>query len=165
MADEDVADGATPELAPHGGDGSERRPGENVRPLDGEDIGPRRAEAVDDILVQALAEGLTQLAAGKRAGVTDRTVRRRLEDKAFSDRVRAARRRMTDEAAGRAAALLGEAVEVVGSILRTADPGLQLRAAQTILRVADQTAEVDALSRRVEELETAMAAAADEDVE
>jgi len=65
----------------------------------------------DDILVQALAEGSTQEVAADRAGISTRTVRRRVRDPEFARKVRTARREMTDEAAGRATALLSAAMD------------------------------------------------------
>src|SRR4051812_34404640 len=59
----------------------------------------------DDLLVVALAQGKTRTEAGRIANVSDRTVRRRLQDPAFTARVNRARAETTAAAAAELADL------------------------------------------------------------
>ena len=60
--------------------------------------GRMRQESSDAILVERLSRGATQVDAALDAGVTTRTVRRRLADASFVGRVRERRSQLFDEA-------------------------------------------------------------------
>ena len=66
-----------------------------------ERTGPR--EARDVVLITALASGATQANAGRAAGMSDRTVRRRLADPEFAARVAAEGKQVASRAAARSA--------------------------------------------------------------
>lgn len=112
----------------------------------------------DEQLIAALASGATHAAAGEAAGISERTVRRRLADPEFRTRLRDAQERALDEALGR---LAGGAVAAVERLLLMLRPGVphavQLGAARAILgnaiRVND--GRLDELEARLHELERA----------
>lgn len=112
-----------------------------------------RREAVDEVLVSSLAAGLSQVDAGDRAGVTDRTVRRRLEEPEFVARVRDKRREMVGEATGRVTSLLTAAVDTFGELLESADPGIRLRAATAIVRTTSEYHVNEDFAARLTDLE------------
>jgi hypothetical protein len=95
-------------------------------------------EATDETLVESLARGATQVSAAADAGVSDRTVRRRLEDPEFVAQVRAVRRELVDQATDEATALLSEAIESIADVMRTGDPATRLRAATAMIGIVDR---------------------------
>jgi len=95
-----------------------------------------KQEGADEVIVAALASGTTEVEAGRRAGVSDRTVRRRLEDPAFVDRVRQVRSETMQRAAGQSAAHVSDAIEVLHDLLRSESDTVKLRAAQLVIDVA-----------------------------
>lgn len=112
-----------------------------------------RREAGDEVLVAALAAGLSQADAGERAGVCDRTVRRRLKDPEFVALVREARREMVGEATGRVTSLLTAAVDTFGELLGSDDPSIRLRAATAIVRTTAEYHVSEDLAERISDLE------------
>ena len=95
-----------------------------------------KQEHADDVVVAALAGGATEVEAGRRAGVSDRTVRRRLQDPAFVDRVRRVRYEMMQRAAGQSAGYVSAAVDVLHDLLQSESDATRLRAAQLMIDVA-----------------------------
>lgn len=84
------------------------------------------------VLITALASGATQPNAGRAAGMSDRTVRRRLADPEFAARVAAESRQVASRAAARISALAGgAAVSVLEELLTdpSTPPHIRLRAA------------------------------------
>jgi len=112
-----------------------------------------RRETYERRLVAALAEGATQVEAGRRAGVTDRTVRRRLDEPEFLERVRTERAAMLGRASGRSAALVVEAMAVVQTLLGSDDEPIQLRAAQLAIDTARKFVTDDEVQARLSRLE------------
>jgi uncharacterized protein (UPF0147 family) len=96
---------------------------------------PKRSgskEARDVVLITALASGATQANAGRAAGMSDRTIRRRLADPDFATRVAAESRQVASRAAARISALAGGvAVTVLEELLAdpSTPPHIRLRAA------------------------------------
>jgi len=88
-----------------------------------------------DVLVTALANGMTYAAAASLVGVSERTVKRRMRDAAFRDRVEAARRRRTASVAERLSEAADSAVTVLSEILADSSvpPGVRARAALGVL--------------------------------
>jgi len=88
----------------------------------------------DDLLVDALARGLSQARAAAESGYSSRTVRRRLEDVYFCGRVAQARREMVRRTAGSLAAAGAGAVT---TLLRLMTDGrnerIRLDAAKAVL--------------------------------
>ncbi len=98
-----------------------------------------RSAARDEVLVAALATGATQTEAARMAGMSERTVRRRLDETAFADRVAAERRAVATRTAARITALAShDAVAVVRELMVNEDvaPSVRLRAALGVLTVA-----------------------------
>jgi hypothetical protein len=79
---------------------------------------PRR----DDALVLALACGTTVEAAARQAGVSDRTVYRRLADVGFQRRVKQARSDVVRRSAGLLSAASGEAVRTLRALMKDSAP-------------------------------------------
>ncbi len=105
----------------------------------GDRRGRGRSAARDVVLVAALATGATQAEAARVAGVSERTVRRRLEETSFADRVAAERRAVATRTAARITALAsGDAVAVLRELMVDANvaPSVRLRAALGALNVA-----------------------------
>ncbi len=92
---------------------------------------PRKA---DDLLLVALSQGKTHAEAARIADVSERTVRRRLEDPEFATRVEHRRAEVTAAAAGQLAGLYGKAIGALSDLLDHGDDPLRVRAAQIILR-------------------------------
>lgn len=92
-----------------------------------------RRDGQDEVLVASLAAGLTYDAAGAAAGVSGRTVARRMTDPAFSARVSGARAERVSVLSAQLTDLGGEAIEVVRSCLHAPRPVDQLRAAHVVL--------------------------------
>lgn len=89
------------------------------------------------MLVEALAADMTYQEAGHEAGISSRTVARRVEDPAFAAALKARRREVAEEAitylrriAGWRARAAHEAQQVLISLLQHEDPRIQLAAAQ-----------------------------------
>lgn len=88
----------------------------------------------DQLLVVALANGKTQAEAGRIAGFSDRSVRRRLQDQDFAARVDAARAEVTSAAAAQLAGLYPKAIGALSELLDDRESSIRLRAAQAVLK-------------------------------
>ena len=112
--------------------------------------GPQATEA----LAGFLAAGLSQVDAATRAGVSTRTVARRLADPAFRRRVQELRAEMLARTSGLLADSGAEAVEALRELLKGESPQARLGAARAILenliRVRDAT-EVEERLAAIEE--------------
>ena len=96
-----------------------------------------RSAAVEEVLVAALAAGATQAQAGAAAGVSERTVRRRLEGTDFAARVTAERAALVTRTAARLGGLTGAAVDALADLLAPGvAEGVKLRAALGVLESA-----------------------------
>jgi hypothetical protein len=114
-----------------------------------------RRRVQDDLLIVALARGLSSERAGEVAGVSGRTVRRRMRDPGFGRRVREVRDQWVDRVTGQ---LIGGASDAVNTIVvecrdgeRSAD---RLRAASLLLGLGLRYRQAAELEARVRELET-----------
>lgn len=118
--------------------------------------------SADGVLVAALASGATYAEAAKLAGVSERTARRRMEEREFRREVELARKDLVDRAVGRCADSLVEAVDVTRELMGSSDSdATRLSAARTLLayvgrRRFDPVAEAvnGATSISVDELQT-----------
>jgi hypothetical protein len=90
-------------------------------------------QAKDEILIEALASGMTYAEAGKTAGLTSRTVSRRLEDPEFSVRVSRRRGDRVAQVTGALTAMSTEALQVLRECMADGRPADRLRAAQLTL--------------------------------
>lgn len=120
---------------------------------------PANAEAtLDDLLVASLADGLTYDETGGLAGVSARTVQRRMSDKAFAARVREARSRRISEIVGQ----LTEASTMAAGVFRAGmapeqPMGTRLSAASASLRHLKDFRSVAEVEHRLKELESSSA--------
>jgi hypothetical protein len=104
-------------------------------------------------LIAALAAGAAYADAAKHAGVSERTVRRRLDDPAFKREVGAARDAMVSQAVARLSAATTAAVDALRALLDSPLDFARLAAARNILELALKFREHDELSARVAALE------------
>ena len=95
-----------------------------------------RREAQDEILVDALANGLSYEAAGELAGCSGRTVARRMTDAGFARRVSDRRGERVMATAGQLTSLSSEAVETIRGCLDAESPQVRLAAAKALLGLA-----------------------------
>jgi hypothetical protein len=114
-----------------------------------------RRRGSDQLLVAALAGGATQAEAGAAAGVSERTVRRRLADPGFADRVREERSALVARIGARLTGLTVHAVDALAELLAAgvAD-GVRLRTALGVLdssRTWRDAGEVEERLRAVEQ--------------
>src|SRR4051812_69353 len=107
----------------------------------------------DQLVIVALAQGKTQAAAASIAGMSERSVRRRLQDKDFAARVDAARAEVTSAAAAQLAGLYPRAIGTLSDLLDDRESSVRLRAAQAVLKAGpDLQAHTD-YERRLLEIE------------
>ena len=117
--------------------------------------GSGRREAAE-VLAAHLAAGLTHAQAAERAGVGERTARRRLKDPRFRKRVDD----LKAEAVGRAVSILGRsmtgaAVELA-KLLKSPDEKTRLQAAKEIIGLTLKARQQTDLERRMDELEATL---------
>lgn len=111
-----------------------------------------KRSATDDAIALALARGLTQVEAGEAAGVSDRTVRTRLQDPAFVALVRQLRSRLLDRAVGKLAGQLDRGIDRLGELLDDPDPLIRTRAVKILLDQNVKFGSYNDLAKQVEEI-------------
>jgi hypothetical protein len=90
----------------------------------------------DEVLALALAGGATAEAAGQQAGVSLRTVRRRLAEPAFCKRLQQVREDMGQRTVGAVAAAATEAVQTLLELQKPPNPpSVRLGAARALLQL------------------------------
>ena len=104
-------------------------------------------------LALALAAGQSVRDAATSAGVSERTAFRRLADPEFAAQVAALRADMIRTAAGRLAAGMTDAADVLRALLTNDDPHVRHKAAVKLLEVGTKVVELADLQRRVDDLE------------
>lgn len=136
------------------GQAAEIPPADENEPLD--DLGER-----DRLIATALGRGLTHDKAGEVAGVSAKTVQRKLADPVFLSAVATERRRAFEQIYGALSRATGEATRTLVEVMRSERPTDRLRAAEAVLNIASryhrQIVEHD-LADRVERLEAVQAA-------
>ncbi len=108
-------------------------------------------------LIGALARGLSHVQAAQEAGVSVRTVQRRVSDVEFRAAVGDARRAMVGEATGRLAAAAGRAVATLEDLLESDADSVRLGASRALLDNLLRFRDSEELSDRVRQLEQAIA--------
>jgi hypothetical protein len=116
---------------------------------------PKGASAV---LVAELAAGTPAAEAARRAGMSERTARRRMEDPATRSLVNSARERLLDAHLGRLTALTSVALDTLDALLRCQNDPTRLGAAKAILEHRVRLEERQALGARIAALESALSA-------
>lgn len=112
-------------------------------------------EHEDEVLKAALAAGMTYAAAGAVAGVSDRTVRRRMKEPGFAAQVSTMRGEHVAAVTGQLAIAGGAAVEVLVDCMAAGSPALRLRAAHLVLTLGAQLRQASEFEERLTALETA----------
>ena len=94
-------------------------------------------------------------AAAKKAGVSQSTLRRWLQDRDFSERCRLARRQVLEEATVMSLSAAMDAGKALRAIVSSEDspPSTRVSAARTIFDMAYRALEVDELSERLHSIE------------
>jgi hypothetical protein len=118
---------------------------------------PEGLSDVDELLIAALGEGRSHAAAGELAGVSAKTVQRRLRKPEFARAVGDRRRQRVGELAGLLMGAAERALRVLLEVLEHGERSEQLRAAQMVLdnsrRYSHDQAVEDDLALRVRVLE------------
>jgi transposase len=125
-----------------------------------EDMASKHRKQIETVLVEALGKGATVAQAAEQAGVSERTVYRRLERPDFQAQIDA----LQDEMIQRAAAVLtAAAVESIRSLVALQDPAtaptVRRHAARDILEIGMRLREAADWEKRLAALETCSAAA------
>ncbi len=105
-----------------------------------------------------LARGASVADAARRAGVGERTLRRRLADPAYRSGVAAMRADLLNQAAGGIATVAAQSGDVLQELLRTGPPSVRLGAARTALDHVVRLKEASEFEERLLKLEEALAA-------
>jgi len=114
-----------------------------------------RNNTSDPIIAAALAAGATHRAAGEAAGLSERTVRRRLESPEFAAHVANERTKLVTRVADGLTGLTLEAVETLRSLLSSeVTPAVRCRAAQGILAASRIWRDASEMEDRLQELES-----------
>lgn len=125
----------------------------------------QRRDAVDAILVAALAAGNSYQEAGRQAGVTERTVGRRMATPAFSARVAAAREERVAVMCGALTELAPRAVERLAELLEAEERIAILAVRESLTQVFRARrqyqieADVRALRAELDDLKSSLTAA------
>lgn len=113
----------------------------------------RGRESANDVLAAQLAAGATARAAALAAGVSERTVHRRLADARFTDRVTALRAAMVSAAAGKLTAGMGDAAATLVDASTKGEMRMRLRAAELVLTLGLKVTELSDLGVRLAAVE------------
>ena len=113
----------------------------------------RRRQPGDELLLSALAAGGPIEQAAQAAGVSVRTVYRRLADPGFRSRLGAARDELIVSAIGALATIAAEAITTLHSLLSCEEARVRLGAAKAILDHTLRLREALLLEQRVASLE------------
>lgn len=116
-----------------------------------------RRSVQDDVIKAALAAGRSYAETATLAGVSARTVRRRMEDEAFAGEVRRLRAERASQLSSTLLELGATAIEVLGELLADPSSSVRLRAADAVLghgqryqREVDLVERIAAIERRIE---------------
>ncbi|MCA9261770.1 MAG: hypothetical protein KDA61_21280 [Planctomycetales bacterium] len=122
----------------------------------------RGRKNADDAIMRALLTGKTRLAAAKDAGVSPRTVGRRLADAEFAAKLRASQVEAMQQGVNALSSLMSAATETVAALLGSEDEIVRLRAAQAIFRFVVPLREHCEIEARLAALEDKAAKASEE---
>jgi hypothetical protein len=112
---------------------------------------------IDDAVLLALAAGGSPAAAAQQAHCSERTVRRRLQDPAFRQRVEEARAKLVSDAVGRLSIIGTLAADVLHGLLSSSTERIRLLAARSALELMLRGTETVTLVKQVEELKSRLA--------
>jgi hypothetical protein len=114
-------------------------------------------KSIDDAVLLALAAGGSPAAAAQQAHCSERTVRRRLLDPAFRQRVEEARAKMVSDAVGRLSVIGTLAADTLHQLLHSGTERVRLLAARSSLELMLRGTETVTLVKQVEELKARLA--------
>lgn len=109
----------------------------------------------DALIVASLAAGGSYPTAASRAGVSERTVRRRLAEPEFASRVDGERSAFVERTAAQLLGGTDEAVAALRDLVRTGPPAVRVRAALGLLSAAASWRETSDVEARLGALESA----------
>ena len=101
----------------------------------------RGRSGANTVITAALAAGSTQAEAGQKAGVSERTVRRRLSDPDFVMGIERARLELLDRSLGKIAAAASLGVHTLESLLEARSEQVRLGAARALVDFAVRTSD------------------------
>ncbi len=108
----------------------------------------------DRIIIEALARGEGQTSAATLAGCSVSTIRRRLDDAEFRERVEQFRAEMLDTAAGKLGSTVVKAVSTLESLLSSeTPPAVRMASAKALVEFALRTREALSWEKRIADLE------------
>ena len=107
----------------------------------------------DPVLIAALAGGATNLDAAQQAGVSEKTVYRRLADAEFRQQVADARAELIARAVGALADASATAATTLRTLLEAESESVRLGAARSILELATRLRASEEFERRLATLE------------
>jgi transposase len=114
----------------------------------------QRRDAQDDVLIEALAHGLSYRDAGERAGVTSRTVQRRMDTPEFRARVSSRLTEVTSATTGRLTHAAEQAIDTLVEELRNGERSAdRVRAASQLLGFGIRFRREHELEARLREVE------------
>lgn len=111
----------------------------------------------EQVLIEALARGTSRVQAARQAGVSERTVFRRLNDSEFCGQVATTRAQMIADASGKLSALAVKAVDTLEGLLKEESPSIRLAAAKAVLDSVLRLRESEELANRLDVLEEKLA--------
>lgn len=114
-------------------------------------------EARDRLIRDGLVTGMTYAAAGALANVSERTVRRLMEDEVFRRDVHLLRAERRTRLADGLTALGDDAVELLAELMQDENPAVRLRAVQTALTLGTRFHREVEISDRIDLLEQRLA--------
>jgi hypothetical protein len=100
----------------------------------------------------ALAAGASLAVAAQQSHVSESTVRRRLRDPGFRQKIDEARGKMVSDAVGRLASLGVQSADTFGPLLQSGNERIRLGAAKSVLELMLRGIEVHELARQVQQL-------------
>ena len=118
----------------------------------------------DEVLAAALAAGMWHRDAAAAAGVSERTVFRRVKDPAFRQQVAELRAVTTSEALGRLTGGMTGASDALNKLVSHRDPNVRHKAATKVIELALKVREQVELEERLARVEELLAGGSGDDV-
>jgi transposase-like protein len=104
-------------------------------------------------VIPHLVAGQSMIAIAQTCGINVRTLRRWMETPEFKQEYRLAKREHFDILANRLTAYADQAADTLIDLMRNGDPMMQLRAAKTIIQIAQKSAEIAQRTQTIAELQ------------
>jgi len=104
-------------------------------------------------VIPHLVAGKSMIATAQASGINVRTLRRWMETSDFKQEYSLAKREHFDIVANRLTAYADEAANTLLDLMRNGDPMVQLRAAKTIIQIAQKSAEIAQRTQTIAELQ------------